>query len=465
MIEPALDPTLPPVNESVAYARSLEKPSVAEILAESRESGTVLLQPRCGVGGHSEMTALLRQLELAGAPDILSVTIDSHTRLQHFDVARAVLLRNPQDLNGYPLVSHGWKRGRELNTATAVPLEVRHGSPVAERLFDTTIASGITSFEGGGISYNIPYAKDVPLATSLNSWRRIDERCGELADLGLVVDRELFGTLTAVLVPPSISLAVSILEAVSAARAGVQCISVAYPQGGNAVQDVAALRAISVLGTKYLSGVTVHPVLHQFMGQFPRLRRNAVEIILEGAAVGKLGGARKIVVKSVDEAHGRPSVPALAEGLRIARRGFEDQVRPEVLESDVEAELHCIVAEVGELVDDLLGEPTLIPAISAAFRDGRLDVPFSPSTSCRDKVLPARDRSGAIRIHDFGSLPVSAATRQRHADALRSDHGLDSVGARVDRDIHYLLERFGEPRETTSVVSFADESTQRRRRR
>ncbi|OPH14008.1 methylaspartate mutase, partial [Azospirillum brasilense] len=126
---------------------------------------------------------------------------------------------------------------------------------------------------GGGISYNLPYSKDVPLRRSLAAWREVDAACGELAELGLVVDRELFGTLTAVLMPPSVSLAVSVLEAVAAAREGVRCISVAYPQGGHAEQDVAALRAIPLLAARHLpAGVEVHPVLHEFMGVYPRER-------------------------------------------------------------------------------------------------------------------------------------------------------------------------------------------------
>ncbi|MFR9792563.1 hypothetical protein ACL07V_28525 [Streptomyces sp. MB22_4] len=112
-----------------------------------------------------------------------------------------------------------------------------------------TVASGITSFEDGGIS------------ASLAAWEEVDRRCGEPAELGVVVDRELFGTLTAVLVPPSISLAVSVLEAVPAVRAGVRCVSIAYPQGGHVV---AALRAIPELAARYLGpDVLVPPVLRE----------------------------------------------------------------------------------------------------------------------------------------------------------------------------------------------------------
>lgn len=454
MIGAVADP-LPPVEDSVAFAVSLPTPSVAERLARAASSGEVLLQPRCGVGDHVGMLALLRRLEAEGEADVLSVTIDSHTRLGRFDVADAVRRRDPGDLNGYPLVSHGWRRGRELALATGRPLEVRHGSPVAERLFATSVASGITSFEGGGISYNVPYAKDVPLRRSLESWQRVDRTCGELAEQGLVVDRELFGTLTAVLVPPAISLAVSVLEAVLAARAGVRCVSVAYPQSGHALQDVAALRAIPVLAERYVPGVVVHPVLHQFMGQFPRVREHAARVIVEGAVVGRLGGARKIVVKSVDEAHGRPGPAALVEGLRLARQGLAVPADPAGADdAEVATELGHVVREVGELVDDLVGATDLVGAVVDAAADGRLDVPFSPSTSCAGAVLPARDERGGVWIRDFGRLPVSAQTRARHAEALRSSSAVGAVSTLVDRDVHYLLDRFGETRESVSIVSF-----------
>ncbi|MGO4759927.1 methylaspartate mutase, partial [Streptomyces sp. 2MCAF27] len=183
-----------------------------------------MVQPRCGVGAHPRMLELLRGLRRA-CPGVLSVTIDSYTRLGRFATARRRLATAPAELNGYPLVAHGWQRGRELTEAVDVPLEVRHGSPDARVLFAVAVASGISSFEGGGVTYNLPYSKDVPLEVSLRAWQRVDAACGGLAKEGVIVDRELFGTLTAVLMPPSICLAITLLEAVAAAREGVQCLS------------------------------------------------------------------------------------------------------------------------------------------------------------------------------------------------------------------------------------------------
>jgi methylaspartate mutase epsilon subunit len=221
------------------------------------------------------MIDLLVGLERQVGPDVLTVTIDSHTRLLQFDAARRALDRYPERLNGYPPVSHGWRRGRELNEAVRTPLQVRHGSPDARLLFDVAVPAGITSFEGGGIGCNLPYAKDVPIRDSLEAWRQVDWLAGELTTRG--IDRELFGTLTAALMPPSVCLALMVLEAIQAATEGVRCISMAYPQGGHLWQDVAALRAIPRLAARYLpdASVVVHPVLHAFMGVFPGHRDRA----------------------------------------------------------------------------------------------------------------------------------------------------------------------------------------------
>ncbi len=442
---------LPPLDESVDYITSLGKPTAADVLDAAHARGRVAIQPRCGVGGHQEMKALLVALETAAAPDILTLTIDSHTRLKRFEQALRSLNLSPGDLNGYPLVAHGWQRGRELNEAVTAPLEVRHGSPDARRLFDVAVASGITSFEGGGISYNLPYSKAVPLTESLTAWQDVDRRCGELAERGVVIDRELFGTLTAVLVPPSISLAISVLEAVLAARAGVRCVSVAYPQGGHLVQDVAALRAIPLLADRYLpAGVRVHAVLHEFMGVFPRIRGNAEDLIFYGALVARLGGASKLITKTYQEAYGIPETQANIDGLRLADRANSPLLDFVSVDGErVREEQEWILAEVADIVEPVLEHPDLIGAVCRAFEAGTLDIPFSASRYAKSEIIPKRDAEGAIRYLSAGSLPFSGRTARRNSEALR--HGTDaeprigSLLAGLTGDINYFLSLFDEP--------------------
>ncbi len=417
--------SVPPLEESVDYISALGKPTAAEVLSRVHADGRVAIQPRCGVGGHQEMKSLLAELEEESAPDILTLTIDAHTRLKRFEQALRTLNRNPGDLNGYPLVTHGWERGRELNESVKAPLEVRHGSPDARILFDVSVASGITSFEGGGVSYNLPYSKAVPLSDSLEAWQEVDQRCGELAELGVVIDRELFGTLTAVLVPPSISLAISVMEAVLAAAAGVRCVSIAYPQGGHLAQDVAALRAIPFLAERYLpSTVRVHAVLHEFMGVFPRMRDNAEDLIFYGALIARLGGASKLITKTYQEAYGIPDTRANAAGLRLANRANSPLLAFVTLDQEkLDEELDWVLAEVAEIVEPLLEQPDTIKAIVHAFEEGGLDIPFSASRYAKSEIIPRRDSEGAIRYLSSGALPLSQPSLRRNQELLRSSDG------------------------------------------
>ena len=62
-------------------------------------------------------------------------------------------------LNGFPAVNHGVSGCRHVVNSVQVPLQVRHGTPDARLLTEITYAGGFTSYEGGGISYNLPIVK------------------------------------------------------------------------------------------------------------------------------------------------------------------------------------------------------------------------------------------------------------------------------------------------------------------
>ena len=424
------------------YIRKAGKPAAVEQLRSAERRGRALVQPRCGVGDHKTMLALLRLLEEQAQPGMLTVTIDSHTRLRQFRTAARTLARRPADLNGYPLVAHGWRRGRELNEAVRAPVEVRHGSPDPRELFAVSLAAGFTSFEGGGISYNLPYSKNVPLETSLEAWRQVDAVCGELGRDGVVVDRELFGTLTAVLMPPAISLAVTLLEGRAAAAEGVSCLSIAYPQSGEVHQDVAALRSIPVLAARYLPpSVEVFPTLHEFMGVFPLDPLGADALILLGGLAAQLGGATKVISKTNQEAYGIPDPQANVHGIRttaLAGSDLFDFIR--IDEASVEEEMYWLQREVDEILGPVLARPGLRPAIVESFRDGTLDVPFSASVHARADVVPKRDARGAVRYLNTGALPFSRATLRHNDQCLKADRA--AIGPRLVETITADINRF-----------------------
>ncbi|WP_323122583.1 hypothetical protein [Burkholderia alba] len=433
-------PDVPPVDEIVRYLTQLSRPTMAQRLAEADRSGVALIQPRSGVGSQRQMIALLDVLNRPDTADCLTLTIDSHTRLLKFDTAKRLLAHAPEQLNGYPLVAHGYRAVRELTERYDRPIQVRHGSPDGRRLFVESVAGGIQSYEGGGISYNLPYCRNVPLEVSLRAWQEIDEACGALEAAGCAIDREFFGSLSAVLMPPSISLAVIFLEAVLAARAGCRCLSLAYPQSGNIIQDVAALRSIRELAGDYLGAdVNVYPVLHEFMGVFPQDVERAQTLILFGGLTARLGRATKIINKTSQEAIGIPDAEVNAEGIRRTRLAYEAYFSfVDVPRERVEEETYWVQRETRELLDPVLSEPDLIAAIVDAFHDGRLDIPFPSNREALGRITPVRDGDIAIRFADTGKLPFSPEVKARHKAKCKQSASNAPIFKRVRDSIMYF---------------------------
>jgi methylaspartate mutase epsilon subunit len=156
-------------------------------------------------------------------------------------------------LNGFPIVNHGVKNCMKVLESVNIPVQARHGTPDGRLLAEIIHAAGWTSNEGGGISYNIPYAKSISLADSIYYWQYCDRLVGYYEDHGISINREPFGPLTGTIVPPSIAIAVGIIEALLAAEQGVKNITVGYGQCGNIVQDVASIHMLEELTNEYLN--------------------------------------------------------------------------------------------------------------------------------------------------------------------------------------------------------------------
>lgn len=433
--------TLPPIGALIANLAATTKPTVAQLMARARAEGRVLLQPRAGVGAYDAMLALLAEIESVGGADILPVTVDSHTRLGRFDVAAKCLAQMPGRLNGFPVVAHGYQTLRRLDAACRAPLQIRHGSPDGRRLMAESVAGGITSFEGGPIGYNLPYCADVPLEDSFATWAEVDELAGLLTAQGHVIEREFFGSLTAVAVPPSVALACTFIEALCAAGQGVRAMSIAIPQGGNFVQDIAALEAIPLLAAEVLpQDCATYAVLHQFMGVFPSDRAAADALIFSGALTAKLGGAQKVVCKTYREAHGIPDAAANVASLRLSRAGVGGKFDLPLDRAAIDEERSAILRETRELLDPVLSGADTARAAIVAFHAGRLDIPFPANDAARGEIFPLRDRSGALRFGSTGRLPFSDASLRHNTEKLR-DLPRQLQSTLVRDAIHYFSDQ------------------------
>lgn len=116
------------------------------------------------------------------------------------------------ELNGFPAVNHGVEGCREVVRRVDAPVQVRHGTPDARLLAAVTLAGGFQSFEGGPITYNLPYTSAYDLETTIEYWQYVDRLCGAYTERGVTINREPFGPLTGTLVPPSIAIAIVTIE-------------------------------------------------------------------------------------------------------------------------------------------------------------------------------------------------------------------------------------------------------------
>lgn len=265
------------LQEGVKYQLSLpENMNFAKALAQADAEKKVLLQPRAGVALVEEHIRLLKYLE--PECDLLPTTIDAYTRQNRYEEAQRGIDKSQAAgqslLNGFPAVNHGIKKCKMLVESLEKPVEVRHGTPDARLLAEITLAAGFSSFEGGGISYNIPYTKKVPLEKSIAYWQYIDRLSGYYEDEGVSINREPFGPLSGTLVPPFISHSIAIIEGLLALEQGVRSITLGYGQAGNLIQDVAAIISLRELADEYFhqSGYddyALSTVFHQWMGGFP----------------------------------------------------------------------------------------------------------------------------------------------------------------------------------------------------
>lgn len=428
-----------PLDETLARQAAV-RVGRASVFQTMKQATRLLIQPRSGVSDHGRMKFQTRWLERAGA-DIATVTIDAYTRQQ--DWAHAAMETN---LNGYPLPTRSLAAGRDLVDCVTTPVECRHGSPDGRVLCEAALACGMTSYEGGGIGYNVPYAKTIPLEYSLRCYQYSDRLTALCSPPGDPIDRELFGPLTAVLTPPALAIVTTVCEAALAIEHGVQCVTLGLPETGHFAQDIAMLREAPAACRRFLARLGLPTPLglftayHQWMGVFPQDRRRALRTIGGGVIAAVAGGATKLINKTYEEAFGLPTCEANADSIEYCRALVDFLCARGPLElpaADLAEEQAQLAHEVDELLTAVvcLPRPTLLEKVVQAFARGLLDIPFPASRSARGDVLPARDDVGAIRFYRPGRLPFSDRTLAFHRARL----GRARKTARdIEADVFYV---------------------------
>ncbi|WP_328941920.1 FAD/NAD(P)-binding protein [Streptomyces sp. NBC_00250] len=389
---------------------------------ESAAAGELVVQPRMGMVGPEEMAGGVAAVAALPERTVATLTIDSYTRVGDHAAATAAL-RAGRPLNGFPLVSHGPRTTARVAAAAgrATPVQVRHGSADPMAIFRTMAAAGLAASEGGPVSYCLPYGR-TPLAESVAAWRdSVQFLTEESRAHGRRAHLESFGgCLLGQLCPPSLLVAVSVLECLFFVANGATSVSLSYAQQTHPAQDTGALTALRLLADEFLPpSVDRHIVLYTYMGVYPRTVPGARLLLRRSAELAVRGGAQRLIVKTETEAHRIPTVEENLTALRIAadaarsapRRGTPQGTRSAARSTDADAEETLVEARA--LVTAVLGlSDDLGVALLKAFDRGLLDVPFCLHPDNRGAVRSTVAPDGRLQWTDLGALPLLTTSRR-----------------------------------------------------
>lgn len=290
---------------------------------------------------------------------------------------------------------------RKVIERLEVPVQGVPQSPWVKIHCEVVCASGGTSIAGGGISYNTPFESSISLEESMLDWQYCDRVVGLYNEMGISVDREMSAPPSFILIPPSMTNAVSITEALMAAEQGVRNITIAHRQYGSLIQDVAAIKALKEQLEEYFAffgfnGINLRTAMHQPRSEFHGSGQEYRAEACYGAMAATLAAVNKVHMEasSVDEA-------------KIILNMIYGQSLP--VSREVETEISIIKAETKCIINKVLeeGKGDLAAGVIEAFEKGIMDIPAAPAKFCLGQMTAGRDPRGAIRYLDFAGVPLS----------------------------------------------------------
>lgn len=370
---------------------------------EAHAQGRLVVQPRMGFADLPTMREGLLGVRGANATATGTITLDSYTRVNDHDSARQAL-RTGAELNGFPLVAHGADTTRALLDSVSgpdFPVQVRHGSALPYPLFEAMVEAGVDATEGGPVSYCLPYSR-APISRAVEAWARC---CELIAEQPEPMHLESFGgCMLGQLCPPSLLVALSVLEALFFREHGLSDISLSYAQQTHPGQDLEAIAALRRFAGERLGSATWHVVLYTFMGVFPRTPTGSFRILEESVRLAVRSGSERLIVKTPAEAHRIPTIAENVDALEFASSIARDEAGRG---SEVAATDSGIYEEARRLIDSTLElAPTVGEALVRAFERGFLDVPYCLHQDNANKSRAYVDAGGMLQWAEPGRMPL-----------------------------------------------------------
>jgi methylaspartate mutase epsilon subunit len=434
------------LDDAVAFHKSLPNHKrLSWVMRRAAAEGRCLTQPRGGFGTLELQLELMRALDNDGLADIVPTTTDSYTRNEQWSRAAIGIEESKRAgrsmLNGYPMVNYGPRQTRKLIEAISKPAIVLSGTAMPKLTSEVGFAAGFSGYLGSGIAYTTSYTKDVSIADGIRNYQYLDRLAALYQEKGVEMHRRQPGFLTGTNIPPSIAIATCVLDALLAAGQGVKNYGLELGQTLHLVQDAAAIKACGELAQEYLQahgydGMFTPVTSLHWMGAWPHDDAQSAALVAYGGTLAAIGGAVSVTTKSAHEAFGLPTPQANAEGLRMTRMAIylARQIRLDDL-PEFQFEVDLIRRETRAIVDKVLemGDGDAAVGSVNAFEAGVLDIPWSPNRFCKNRVMPARDVDGCLRIFEPGLMPFPADVMAVHEERLRKRAERDGVA--FDRDL------------------------------
>jgi methylaspartate mutase epsilon subunit len=413
--------------------------ALGEYVQRMHREGHLVVQPRMGFSDAARMrTGLLATAAVPAA--VSTITVDSYTRVGDTDAARKAVA-DGLALNGYPIAAVDPAVTAGLVAGIAVPVQVRHGSAAPRHIIAAMRRAGLSATEGGPISYCLPYGR-VPLRESVANWA---DACAMLADSGAGAHLETFGgCMLGQMCPPSLLVAISVLEAAFFVRHGIGSVSLSYGQQANPRQDREAVRALRRLAGEFVPTADTHVVIYAYMGVYPRSACGALRLLDAAARLAASTGSERLIVKTVAEAHRIPTIAENVEALRAAARAG---AATEQAATDGEEPESAVYREARTLIETVLElDPEIDRALLTAFRRGLLDVPYCLHPDNAGNSRSYLDQEGRLLWADVGRMPIrpaptGTATPPMSAHALlvslsKIQHAFDDPHGKVSANDH-----------------------------
>ncbi|MFE7132459.1 methylaspartate mutase, partial [Streptomyces sp. NPDC057638] len=428
--------------------------------------GRLVVQPRMGFDAPDRMRAGLAATKAARATTVGTITLDSYTRLGETR-ALADALAHGRELNGYPITTHAPAVTSGMLAGirdASFPVQVRHGSAVPRHIFDALIGLGIEASEGGPVSYCLPYGR-TPLTDSVRNWADGVRRYSALRETGAEPHLETFGgCLLGQLCPPSLLVAVSVLEALFFHHHGVSDVSVSYAQQTHPGQDREAVAALRRLCADLMPTPTWHVVIYAYMGLYPVTEHGSYALLADAATLAVRSGAERLIVKTVAESRRIPTIGENVAALEAAARTAE-AAAPAPAERGGPTEPNETYEEAAALVHAVLDlDPDPGAALIKAFTRGYLDVPWCLHPDNQGRTRSYIDGDGRLRWADTGALPIGRATARtanRHAVTTRTAPARRITSADLHADLLHVQRRYDSLADRATALSRSSASGRR----